>query len=319
MGRSSGYSHADAFDQGWLPVDDIHTLHYEQYGSMDGKPVIYLHGGPGDRATKENTKFFNPAVYRVVLFDQRGAGKSIPRGDIRKNTTQHLVADIEKLRSHLKIDKWTMVFGGSWGSTLAVAYAEGHPEAVGSLVLRGVFLGTQQELEWSEEAAANFYPELQEAFWDVLEPEERIDHMSAISAYYKRITSKDKERCVEAARAWNIKELSMSSVDSGPQTFVELEDEDWVLSYARIITHYFAHKNFLTENQLIQNAEAIRHIPTSIVQGRLDLLCPPKFARILHKALPQSKLYMMQSSGHSASETETLEKLIDVCDEYGNL
>ncbi|KAH8645658.1 proline iminopeptidase [Xylariales sp. PMI_506] len=316
MEHPEGYEHADAFDQGNLSVDDVHTLYYEQYGKPDGKPVIFLHGGPGGNTSKGVTVFFNPAVYRVVMLDQRGAGKSTPRADITDNTTQHLVADIETLRSHLDIAKWAMVFGGSWGSTLALAYAEAHPEIVGSLVLRGVFLGSRPELIWADEGANTFFPELQENFLAHLTPEERA---SPELSYYRRLTSEDKPTRVAAAKAWNTREVRMSALNPGPEMLDKLEDEDWLMPHARLEAHYFVHDCFLEEDQLLKNADKIKHIPTSIVQGRLDLVCPPKSAWALHKALPQSKLYFISDAGHDAKEPGTLKKLVEVCDEYAEL
>ncbi|KAH8880946.1 proline iminopeptidase [Thozetella sp. PMI_491] len=316
MAAAPGYQHADAFDLGVLAVGDIHKLHYEQYGKPDGKPVIFLHGGPGGGTSKANTTFFDPAVYRVVLLDQRGAGKSTPCADVRENTTQDLIADIEALRSHLGITKWAMVFGGSWGSTLSVAYAETHPEVVGSLVLRGIFLGTRAETEWGDTGAATFFPELQEAFLAHLTPEERS---TPETSYYKRLVSDDKATRIAAAKAWNTREVRMSALNPGPDMLAMLEKEEWLMPHALLETHYFVNECFLTPGQLLQDAGKIQHIPTSIVQGRLDLVCPPTSAWKLHKALPQSKLYFISDSGHSAVEPGTLKKLVEICDEYASL
>ncbi|KAK8115905.1 Alpha/Beta hydrolase protein [Apiospora sp. TS-2023a] len=319
MAINVGYVHEDAFDEGFLQVDQIHNLHYEQYGPKDGKPVIFLHGGPGAGTSKANTAFFDPAVYRVVLLDQRGAGKSTPCAELRENTTQHLVADIERLREHLGIPKWHMVFGGSWGSTLSLAYAQTHPDMVGSLVLRGIFLGSRVEGQWAEQAMAAFYPDKQRQFLEYLPAELRAN---PDRGFYKlACTGDDRAARVDAARAWNRREMDMSSLKADPAALARLDDENWVMSHACLELHYFVHDCFLKPLQFIEpdNIAKIAHIPTSLVQGRLDLLCPPTYAWKLHEALPQSKLYIIDGAGHSAMEPDTFKQLKAVCDEYAKL
>ncbi|KAK8017915.1 hypothetical protein PG991_007105 [Apiospora marii] len=320
MATDVGYVHEDAFDSGFLQVDQIHKVHYEQYGRQDGKPVIFLHGGPGAGTSRANTAFFDPAIYRVVLLDQRGAGKSTPVAELRENTTQHLVADIERLRAHLGIGQWHMVFGGSWGSTLSLAYAQAHPEAVGSLVLRGIFLGSREEGDWAAQAANAFYPEVQRAFLDYLPTAEQ--RANPDKAYHQLATTGDDHAArVAAARAWNAREMNRSAAKPGPEQLARLEDETWVMQHACLELHYFANDCFLRPLQFLEpeNIARISHIPTSLVQGRLDLLCPPAWAWKLHEALPQSKLYLIAGAGHSATEPDTFKQLKAVCDEYAKL
>ncbi|KAK8069002.1 hypothetical protein PG994_005618 [Apiospora phragmitis] len=311
MATNAGYAHEDAFDEGFSKSTKSTTC------TMN---MIFLHGGPGAGTSKANTAFFNPAVYRVVLLDQRGAGKSTPCAELRENTTQHLVADIETLRKHLGIPKWHMVFGGSWGSTLSLAYAQTHPDMVGSLVLRGIFLGSRQEGEWAEMAGAAFYPDVQGAFLDYLSTaEERAEPDRAF--HRLATTGDDRGARLAAARAWNKREMSMSAAKPGPEALALLENEDWVMSHACLELHYFANSCFLEPLQFLrpENIARIRHIPSSLVQGRLDLLCPPKWAWKLHEALPQSKLYIINGAGHSAMEPDTFKQLVAVCDEYAKL
>ncbi|KAK6840507.1 hypothetical protein PG995_016261 [Apiospora arundinis] len=318
MAQDLGYVHEDAFDEGFLQVDSIHNLYYAQYGARDGKPVIFLHGGPGGGTSKGNTGFFNPAIYRVVLLDQRGAGKSTPIAELRDNTTQHLVADIETLREHLGIPKWHMTFGGSWGATLGLAYAQAHPAMVGSLVLRGIFLGSREEGAWADAASAAFYPQGHKQFLEFLPAEMRSNPEKS---YHKLVTTGETPARIAAARAWNTREMSMSTVKPSPEVQAMLASDSWVMSHASLELHYFANSCFLEPFQFLQpeNIAKISHIPTSLVQGRIDLLCPPKWAYMLHEALPQSKLYIMDGAGHSANEPPTFKQLKAVCDEYANL
>ncbi|KAM5495856.1 putative prolyl aminopeptidase [Microsporum canis] len=314
-----GYSHADAFDEGFLPVGSIHKIHYEQYGKKDGKPVIFLHGGPGGHCTKGNTTFFNPDVYRVVLFDQRGSGKSLPNSEMRENTTHHLVEDIEALRKHLGVEKWHMVFGGSWGSTLSLVYAQAHPEAVGSLVLRGIFTFRREELEWSRHiVAGRLYPDAYEEFVNFLPEKDRED---VVAAYYKLIQSDDKQTRITASRAWNKWELSISELRQNPQSLSKLDDEDWTLAHATMELHYAVNDAWIEHGSLLkkEKIDLIRHIPTTIIQGRYDIVCPPQTAYELHKAFPESRLFWIADAGHSAMEPGTRSKLTETCDDYASL
>jgi proline iminopeptidase len=282
--------------------------------------VIYLHGGPGGQCGKANTQFFDPQHYRVVLLDQRGSGQSRPNACTDNNTTWHLVADIETLRKHLHIPKWHLVFGGSWGSTLALAYAQKHPESVGTLVLRGIFAVRDFELKWTlvPGGAAMLFPDRFDEFINFLPEEERADH---IESYHKRLMSEDTNISHPAAVAWNNYEISMSTLYPNIEGLTKLEDPSFLLAHARMEAHYFKNKAWLEDGQLLkkENIDKIRHIPVTIVQGRYDVVCPPITAWELHKAWPESKLHWIPDAGHSATEPGTKRKLIEACDEYASL
>lgn len=280
---------------------------------------MFLHGGPGGGTSAKNTEFFDPAKYRIVLMDQRGGGKSRPVAELRENTTQLLVADIETLREHLEITKWAVVFGGSWGSTLSLAYAQTHPDVVGALVIRGIFLGEQWEADWTLRGIgpAVLFPDRWEDFIQALPEEERDD---PLKAYHALLTSDHRETALTAARHWNRWEMSISTLVLADNAYDNLEEEDWNLQHARIEVHYFTNGCFLRDEKRLlkkENIERIAHIPSKcsllsavptlsdrtayIVQGRYDVVCPPKAAWALHKALPQSKLYWSSKAGHSAT------------------
>ncbi|KAI1161555.1 proline iminopeptidase [Nemania serpens] len=314
------YTHEAAYDSGHLKVGSIHEIYYEQYGKQDGLPVIFLHGGPGGNTSPANSKFFDPAVYRVVLLDQRGVGKSRPRNELRENTTQHLSDDIERLRVHLDISKWHMVFGGSWGSTLGLFYTQAHPERVGSLVLRGVFTVRKSELAIGGiPPAALFFPQEWERFLAYLPENERRDPMRA---YYARITSEDSEVAVAAAREWNRWDLSIGTLRPDADGFKALDDPEWCRTHALFESHYlFQNAGFIDDGELLlpANMEKIKDIPGAIVQGRYDILCPPTTAWGVHKAWPKSSLHWVDDAGHSANEPGTTAKLVQVCDELARL
>ncbi|KAH8434871.1 uncharacterized protein LDX57_012502 [Aspergillus melleus] len=315
--KTDGYFHDDAYDTGKLRVSTIHTLHYEQYGNPSGKPVLFLHGGPGGSTSKSNTKFFNPSRYRVVLFDQRGCGRSTPLAELRENTSQHLIGDIETLRKHLSIPKWDLVFGGSWGSALALLYAQAFPKMVTSMILRGVFTARRSELEFSrgKSGAARIFPEEYDRFVSFI-PENDREEKGVIAAYYDLLIEDDREKQLAAAREWNRWDLSIGALLRSPNTFEKLDDDDWVLSHARLEAHYFV--NAAEEGQILreENLERIRHIRTTIVQGRYDVVCAPQTAWELHKGLPDSRLFWVADAGHAATEPATQAKLIEVCDSY---
>lgn len=263
----SAYQHAAAYDSGHLPVGSIHKVYYEQYGKQDGKPVIFLHGGPGGNTSPSNTSFFDPAIYRVVLLDQRGCGKSTPHADLRENDSQHLVADIQALRQHLKVPKWHMVFGGSWGSALGLMYAEAHPEAVGSLVLRGIFTLRHIELDHAfnpEKGPAMLYPEAFNKWLDHVGPEHRSD---PVRQYHRLIAQDDPDVWRPACKAWNAWETSISKVNVPDEDFDKFEDDQWLLAHARMELHYFVNGGFVEEGQLLreENVERIKHIPCEAV------------------------------------------------------
>ncbi|ETN44391.1 prolyl aminopeptidase [Cyphellophora europaea CBS 101466] len=312
-----GYLHKDLIDEGFIDVSDLHKIYYAQYGKPNGRPVIYLHGGPGARTSKQDTRYFDPSVYRVVLLDQRGSGKSTPVAELRENTTQLLISDIELLRSRLGISSWDIVFGGSWGSTLSLAYAQAHPDKVRHLVLRGIFLGEEWEFDWTLRGAgaALLFPDCWETFLSHLPEDERKD---PLAAYHKLLTAEDPETRLKAARSWNNWEISISNLVPPPDAFEKADDDDWNLQHARVETHYFVNGNFLRGDRALlkkENMDKIARIPAYIVQGRYDIVCPPRAAWLVHKALPQSKLYWSSMSGHSAMEPQTSERLIQICDE----
>ncbi|KAH8652033.1 proline iminopeptidase [Xylariales sp. PMI_506] len=315
-----GYNHPPPFDFGYVSVSALHKLYYEQYGNINGKPAVFLHGGPGGQTSPGNAVYFNPAVYRVVLFDQRGCGNSRPNGELCENTSQLLVADIETLRKHLVITKWHMVFGGSWGSALALLYAQTYPEAVGSLVLRGILTVRKSETEWGRggNGASNIYPDAYEAFIGHLPVEERGD---PYASYYRLLTSSDHRVQIDAAREWNRWDLTRGSLEVDPNSFSRLDDEAWSLTHARLEAHFYVHGAWLEEGQLIkkENIDRIRHIPASLIQGRYDICCASRTAWDLHKAWPESRIYWIPAAGHSVSEPGIHSKLLEVCDEYSRL
>jgi len=287
------YPEIEPFNSGTLAVSPLHTLYYEESGNPKGKPVVFLHGGPGGGTNPKCRRFFDPAIYRIVLFDQRGCGKSTPHAELTDNTTWDLVADIERLRTHLSIARW-QVFGGSWGSTLALAYAQTHPDKVTELVLRGIFLLRRKELEWFyQEGCNSLYADAWETYRDAIPEVERADMMSA---YYRRLTSPDAKTRVAAARAWSVWEGATSYL--------------WQ-------DHYFVNGGFLEhDDQLLRNVDRIRHIPAVIVQGRYDVVCPMRSAWDLHRAWPEADLKIVQDAGHSAFEPGITDELIKATDYF---
>jgi len=312
------YPAIEPYHTGFLPVSDRHTLYYEESGNPAGRPpVVFLHGGPGGGTHPFQRQFFDPQFYHIILFDQRGCGKSTPFADLNENTTWHLVADIERLREHLAIDRW-LVFGGSWGSTLALAYAVTHPDRVVGLILRGIFLCRSSELRWFyQEGASNLYPDAWEKYLAPIPEEERGD---LIGAYYKRLTSDDEETQLEAARAWSIWEASTSRLLPDAKAAQEFEDPRLALPFARIECHYFYHGGFFESDAFLLDAvHKIAHIPTRIVQGRYDLVCPIRTAWQLSKALPEAELVIIPDAGHAASEPRTQSELVHAADDFKRL
>jgi len=310
------YPPVAAYDIGTLKVSDIHTIYYEQCGNPQGKPAVFVHGGPGGEAEEINRGFFDPKAYRAVLFDQRGAGRSKPHANLVDNTTWHLVADMEKLRVHLGIEKW-LVFGGSWGSTLALAYAETYPERVTELILRGIFLLRRSELLWFyQEGASHIFPDAWESY---LEPIPLVERGDLMSAYYRKLTSNNKEERLKAAKAWSIWEGATSKLIPNLAFTAEYGEDEFAEAFARIECHYFVHGGFFeTDDQLLRNAHKLSKIPTVIVQGRYDLVCPMRSAWDLHKALPESKLIIIPDAGHNSREPGTLHALMEATDSYKN-
>lgn len=314
---SALYPPREPYNEGKLKVSDIHTIHYEESGNPQGKPIVLLHGGPGGGCPPYYRQFFNPEKWRLIMFDQRGCGKSIPHAELRENTTWELVKDIEKLREHLGIDKW-VVFGGSWGSTLSLAYSQTHPERCKGLILRGIFMLRQLEINWFyQEGASNIFPDAWEEYLKPIPPEER-DNL--LIAYYKRLTSDDMKVRLEAARAWSIWEASTSRLFLDKQLMQIFGETDFAEAFARIECHYFVNKGFFEDDdQLLNNVDIIRHIPGVIVQGRYDVVCPMISAWELHKAWQESELIVVPDAGHSMSEPGIMSALIDATDRFSKL
>jgi proline iminopeptidase len=296
------YPAIEPYRTGRLKVSALHTLYFEECGNPKGKPVVFLHGGPGGATDPSMRRFFNPQRYRIVLFDQRGCGKSKPHACLEENTTWDLVADIERLRELLGIERW-QVFGGSWGSTLALAYAQKHPGRVTELVLRGIFLLRRSELNWfyqNTEGAASIFPDQWDKYTAHIPEDERNDMMGA---YYRRLTSADNAERNAAARIWSIWEAATSYLQGNPESIAKFSVPKTAAAFARIECHYFVNRGFLDcDDQLLRDVTRIAHIPAVIVQGRYDVVCPMRSAWHLHKAWPKSKLVIVPDAGHSAFE-----------------
>ena len=308
------YPEIQPYDTGTLPVDERHTLYYEQCGNPEGKPVVLLHGGPGGGCSDKMRRFHDPEKYRIVLFDQRGSGRSTPHADLVDNTTWHLVEDIETLRVKLGIDRW-QVFGGSWGSTLALAYAETHPKRVTELVLRGIFMLRRWELEWFyQEGASRLFPEAWEHYIKAIPVTERHD---LISAFHRRLTSDDDKTRLAAAKAWSVWEGATSFLHIDEDFANSHEAPQFALAFARIENHYFVNSGFFeVDDQLLRDAGNLADIPGVIVHGRYDVVCPVQNATDLHKAWPKSELVITPASGHSAFEAETVDALVRATDAF---
>jgi proline iminopeptidase len=302
----------EPYRHGFLNLDELHTMYWEECGNPDGAPVLFLHGGPGGGLSPKHRRFFDPAHYRIILFDQRGAGKSTPHGEVRANTTPLLVEDIERLRRLLEVEEW-LVFGGSWGSTLALAYGEAFPERCQGFVLRGIFLCTREEIDWFLHGMRWFFPEAHAAFVGLLPEAERAD---ILNGYAKRLFSDDPDVFVPAARRWSQYEGSCVLLESRAETVAEFGSDAVSLGVGRLEAHYFLHQGFLEEDQLISNLEKIRHLPAVIVQGRYDMVCPPKTAFRLHDAWPQSRLVIVGNAGHSAQEEGIAAALVDATEQF---
>lgn len=298
MVRQTLYPPVDPFESGMIEVGQGHRIYWEQCGSRAGVPVLFLHGGPGAGCTPGHRRFFDPAHYRAVLFDQRGAGRSRPTGRLEGNTTQALIDDIELLRCKLEIEKW-IVFGGSWGSTLALAYGQAHPERCLALVLRGVFLARQKEIKWFMEGMENFFPEEYRQFAGFLSEELRGD---VLKGYLQLMNDPDEAVHLPAAQSWAKFEAACATLLPNPDMVNELNDPITALGLGRLEAHYFANGMFLEEGQLLQNADRLSGIPGVIVQGRYDVICPPISARDLADAWPEAELVYVSDAGHSATE-----------------
>ncbi len=296
----------------YLPVSKGHELWIAEYGNPQGIPAVFLHGGPGVGCESYHPRFFDPEKYRIILFDQRGSGRSKPHASLEDNTTQHLIADIERIRNELNIDKW-VVFGGSWGSTLGIAYAETHPDKVLGLVLRGIFLCRPEDIAWFyQQGASAIFPEYWQDYQAVIPEEERKD---MVKAYYRRLTSDDKQEQLKAAREWSIWEGRTSTLRPKQSVTDHFGSDEVALSLARIECHYFMHDSYLKPDQLLRNAYLLRDVPGYIVHGRYDVVCPIQQAFALHQAWPQADYYVASTSGHSASEPEIVHALVKATNE----
>ncbi|HER35020.1 MAG: prolyl aminopeptidase [Halothiobacillaceae bacterium] len=295
-----------------LPVDGGHVLHVEECGSLDGIPALFLHGGPGAGCTPMHRRFFDPDRFRVVLPDQRGAGRSVPHAEIEANTTGHLVEDIERIREALGIERW-LVFGGSWGSTLALAYAQAHPQRVAGLILRGVFLCREQDIHWFyQDGASHVFPD----YWaDYLEPIPESEHDDLVQAYRRRLHGEDEIARLQAARAWSVWEGRCATLRPEPEVVDYFANAHHALSIARIENHYFSHAAFL-ERPLLDGLDRLTGIPTHIVHGRYDMVCPIDQAFALKAGLPQAELEIVDDAGHAASEPGIIDALVRATDRF---
>ncbi|MGO4386638.1 prolyl aminopeptidase [Microvirga sp. 2YAF29] len=309
------YPEIEPYDHGMLDVGDGHRVYWELCGNPDGKPVVFLHGGPGGGCTPTQRRLFDPEKYKILLFDQRGCGRSTPYASLEANTTWHLVADIERLREMIGVDKW-MVFGGSWGSTLALAYAETHPERVTELVLRGIFTLRRSELLWYyQEGASWIFPDKWEGFLAPIPEEERGDLMAA---YRKRLIDPDPAVRAKAARAWSLWEGETITLLHNQGYSDQFGDEHYAIAFARIENHYFVNNGWFEEGQLIRDAHKLKDIPGVIIQGRYDITTPAKSAWDLHRAWPEAQFTIVPDAGHAVSEPGITHHLIETTDRFAN-
>jgi proline iminopeptidase len=308
------YADIEPHATGFLQVSPLHRVYFEECGNPHGKAVVFVHGGPGAGCNPKSRRFFDPKRYRIVLFDQRGCGRSTPHAELTDNTTWHLVADMERLREHLRIERW-QVFGGSWGSTLALAYAQRHPDRVSELVLRGIFMLRRWELEWFYQKGCDaIFPDAWEAYLAAIPEVERGDLMGA---YYRRLTSSDGAVRLAAAKAWSVWEGSTSFLLPSADYIASTGGDDFALAFARIECHYFVHGGFLEcDNQLLRDAHRLEKIRAVIVQGRYDVVCPLRSAWDLHRAWPQADLRIVPDAGHSALEAGITHELIEATDRF---
>lgn len=302
------------YADGYLQVSELHRIYYAEYGNPAGRPVVFLHGGPGGGCQPSYARYFDPQKWRIVLFDQRGCGNSTPFAELRDNTTWDLVADIERIREHLAIEAWA-VFGGSWGSTLALAYGITHPTRCTAFFLRGIFLLRKKEIDWFyQQGCSKLFPEAWQHYLAVIPPEERHD---LVAAYFKRLTSTDAQVRRQAAQAWSTWEGSTSKLIPDPLMIAHYGADDFAEAFARIECHYFVHRGFFdTDNYLIEQVGKIRHLPAIIVHGRYDVVCPVENAWELHQAWPEAELRIIADAGHSLSEIGITDALIEATDRF---
>lgn len=313
--RGELYPEIEPFHSGWLDLDGLHQMYWEECGNPRGAPVVFLHGGPGAGSAPAHRRFFDPARYRIVIYDQRGAGRSRPLGELRRNTTPLLVEDLERLRRHLKIERW-LVFGGSWGSTLALAYAIEHAQRCTGLILRGIFLCRKSEIDWFLYGLRHFFPEAWAAFAHEIPVRERDE---LLAAYYRRLTDPSPAVHMRAARAWSIYEGSCSTLLASPETVAYFASDVVALGLARIEAHYFVNDIFMPENALLGGVERIRRVPAVLVQGRYDAVCPIVTADDLHRAWPEAEYIVVPDAGHSAWEPGICAELVKATERFKGL
>jgi proline iminopeptidase len=308
------YPPISPYDTGFLSVSDRHRIYFEQSGNPAGKPIVVLHGGPGGGSQPLYRQYFNPTLWRIIQLDQRGCGQSTPHAELHDNTTWDLVRDIELLRQHLGVDLW-VVFGGSWGSTLSLAYSETHPDKVLGLILRGIFLLRRKEIQWFYQSGCSaIFPD---AWAEYLQPIPIAERQDLLSAYYRRLTSDAPETQLQAARAWSIWEASTSKLIPDSDLIQKLGEPQFAIAFARIECHYFIHGGFFeSDNFLIEQVDRIRHIPAVIVQGRYDVVCPMESAWELHQAWPEAELVIVPDAGHSMTEPGIRSALIEASDRF---
>ncbi|WP_421929536.1 prolyl aminopeptidase [Neoaquamicrobium sediminum] len=307
------YPEIEPFETGFMDVGDGHTIYWERVGTRGAKPAVFLHGGPGGGFSPAHRRQFDPALYDVLLFDQRGCGKSTPHAGLEANTTWRLVADIERLREMMGAEKW-LVFGGSWGSTLALAYSQTHPERVSELVVRGIYTLTKAELDWYYQfGVSEMFPDKWERFIAPIPQAERGDLMAA---YRRRLTGDDKAARIEAAKAWSLWEGETITLLPQPETSDKFGEDDFALAFARIENHYFVHGGWLEEGQLLRDAHKLRGIPGLIVHGRYDMPCPARYAWQLHEGWPDAEFFLIEGAGHAYSEPGILDRLIYATDKF---
>lgn len=306
------YPEIKPYAQHELSVDDIHTLYIEECGVSDGIPVVFVHGGPGAGCGIHDRRFFDPEKYRIILFDQRGAGRSQPHAELENNTTQHLVADMEVIRQYLDVDKW-VVFGGSWGSTLGLLYAQAYPENILGLILRGIFLCRDRDLEWFYQAGADrIFPD----YWaDFIAPLNEEERKNIMQAYYKRLTNSNEIAKMAAAKAWSVWEGRCATLRPNPEVVSAFSEPHMALSLARIEAHYFVNKAFIEPNQILENIDKLKNIPGIIVHGRYDMVCPLDNAQALYRNWEEAELQIIRDAGHSAREPSIVDALVKATDE----
>ncbi|MEC7778882.1 MAG: prolyl aminopeptidase [Candidatus Neomarinimicrobiota bacterium] len=311
------FPNIEPFNTFHLPVSDLHTIYVEESGNKNGKPVIFLHGGPGGGVDPKYRRYFNPDKWRIIMFDQRGCGKSTPFAELKENTTWDLVDDIEKIRNHLSIDNW-VVFGGSWGSTLSLAYSQTYPNSCKGLILRGIFLVRKKEIDWFyQEGANNIFPDRWESFLEPI-PVEKRDNL--MQAYYEILTGDDHSKKIEAAKAWSTWEGSTVRLMQDENFISDFSDEKFAEAFARIECHYFMNNCwFNSNNHLIENVDKIRHIPGVIIHGRYDIICPVVQAWDLHQAWPEADLHIIPDAGHSIFEEGIKDKILEYTEKFSNL